>query len=133
MENMLEDLLHDILKEENILVAVNTGGATIEMRLYRDLPFKVRENWITIGDNDGPCHMHINKDEVKEVRFVKEKKENRTSYSIRLMNAKGERLVAAFFTKMQDENGNPVKERVERYENIFRKYGSKEVIPLQTS
>jgi putative heme iron utilization protein len=130
---MLEDLLHDILKEEDILVAVSTGGATIEMRLYSDLPFKVSDKWITIGDNDGPCHMHINKDEVKEVRFVKERKENRTSYSIRLMNAKSERLVAAFFTKMQDENGDPVKERVERYENIFRKYGSKEVITLQTS
>jgi putative heme iron utilization protein len=127
---MLEDLLRDILKEENVLISVNTGGTVIEMRAG-DLPFHVTENWITIGDNDGPCHMHINKNEVKEVRFVKEKKESRTSYSIRLLNARGERLVGIFFTKMQDEYGNPVRERVERYENIFRKYGSREVIAMQ--
>jgi putative heme iron utilization protein len=128
---MLEDLLRDILKEENVLISVNTGGAVIEMRVTKDLPFRVTENWITIGDNDGPCHMHINKNEVKEVRFVKEKKESRTSYSIRLLNGRGERLVGIFFTKMQDEHGNPVKERTERYESIFRKYGSREVIALQ--
>ncbi|MFQ5941219.1 MAG: ChuX/HutX family heme-like substrate-binding protein [Nitrososphaerales archaeon] len=132
---MLEDLLKDILKEENVLMSVNASGAVIEMRVNNnnDMPFRVRENWITIGDNNGPCHMHINKNEVKEVRFVKEKKETRTSYSIRLLNAKGERLVAAFFTKMSDQNGNPVKERVERYENIFKKYGSREVITLQSN
>lgn len=130
MENMLEDLLNDILKEENVLVSINVGGAIIEMRVNKDLQYRTRENWITIGDNDGPCHMHINKNEVKEIRFVRGKKETKTSYSIRLMNAKDERLIAVFFTRMQDENGNPVKERIERYEYIFKKYGSKEVIPL---
>lgn len=127
---MLEELLSDIIKQENVLMTVNAGGAVIEMRANPDLPFKVSNNWITIGDNDGPCHMHINKDEVREVRFVKEQKENRISYSIRLMNGKGERLLGIFFTKIQDENGNMIKERVEKYENIFKKYGSKEVIPL---
>lgn len=127
---MLEDLLRDILKEENVLISVNAGGAVIEMRTG-DLPFHITENWITIGNNDGPCHMRINKNEVKEVRFVKEEKETRTSYSIRLMNGRGERLVGIFFTRMQDESGNPVRERIERYEGIFRKYGSREVIALQ--
>lgn len=127
---MLEDLLKDILKEEHVLMSVNTGGVVIEMRINNNLSFRVKDSWITIGDNDDPCHMHINKDEVKEVRFVREQKRNRTSYSIRLMNSKGDRLVAAFFTKMYDENGNPVKERLERYESIFKKYGAREVIPL---
>jgi len=131
MEDMLEDLIRDILNEENMLLSVSTGGAVIEMRINNDLPFKVRENWMTIGDNNGPCHMHINKKEVKEVRFIKEEKQNRISYSIRLMNTRGDRLIAAFFTKMYDDNGSPVKERIERYESIFKKYGSKEVIPLQ--
>lgn len=127
---MLEDLLKDILEEENVLMTVNAGGAVIEMRLTKGMPFRVRENWITIGDDNGPCHMHINKSEVMEVRFVKEDKQTRISYSIRLLNANGERLVAAFFTRMYGKNGNPLKERIERYENIFKKYGSKEVIPV---
>ena len=128
---MLEDLLRDIVKEENVLMSVNTGGAIIEMRTNKDLPFRVNENWITIGDDQGPCHMHINKNEVNEVRFVKEDRQTRTSYSIRLLNAKGERVLAAFFTKMQDDNGRPIREKVERYEQIFKKYGSKEVILLK--
>jgi len=128
---VLEELLKDILNEDNVLMSVNTGGAIIEMRVSKDLPFGVRENWITIGDDQGPCHMHINKNEIKEVRFVKEDKETRVSYSIRLLNAKGERVLAAFFTKMYDESGNPVQERINRYEQIFKKYGSREVIALQ--
>ncbi len=127
---MLIDLLKDIVNEENVLMSVNTGGAIIEMRVSKDLPFRVRENWITIGDDQGQCHMHINMKEINEVRFVKEEKQDRTSYSIRLLNAKGERVLAAFFTKMQDDNGNAIKERVERYEQIFKKYGARETIRL---
>lgn len=128
---MLEDLLRDIIKEENVLVSVNTGGAIIEMRSSKDLPFRVNENWMTIGDDEGPCHMHVNKNEINEIRFVKEDKQTRISYSIRLLNANGERVLAAFFTKMQDESGRPIRERVERYEQIFKKYGSREVISLK--
>jgi len=128
---MLEDLLRDIVKEENVLISLNTGGAIIEMRVSKELPFRVSENWITIGDDHGPCHMHINKNEIKEVKFVKEDKETRVSYSIRLLNAKGERILAAFFTKMYDDSGNPVQERINRYEQIFKKYGSREAIALQ--
>ncbi len=127
---MLEDLLRDIIKVENVLVSINTGGAVIEMRVSKDLPFRVRENWITIGDAQGPCHMHINKNEIGEVMFVKEDKQTRTSYSIRLMNSRGERVLAAFFTKMQDDDGGPVREKVDRYEQIFRKYGSRKIIQL---
>lgn len=127
---MLEDLLRDILNEENLLMSVNTGGAIIEMRISKELPFKVSENWITIGDDQGPCHMHINRKEVNEVRFVKEDKQTRISYSIRLLNAKGERVLAAFFTKMYDDNGKPIKEKVDRYEQLFKKYGSRETIQL---
>ncbi|MFQ5969577.1 MAG: hypothetical protein ACE5J2_03660 [Nitrososphaerales archaeon] len=128
---MLEDLLRDILNEDNVLMSVNTGGAIIEMRVRKGLQFRVKENWITIGDDQGPCHMHVNKNEIKEVRFVKEDKETRVSYSIRLLNAKRERIVAAFFTKMYDDSGNPVHKRIQRYEQIFKKYGSRQVIPLQ--
>jgi putative heme iron utilization protein len=127
---MLEDLLKEILREENVILSVNAGGAIIEMRVNNNLPFRVSQDWITIGDNDAPCHMHINKSDVKEVRFVKEEKRNRTSYSIRLLNAKGERLVGAFFTMMYDDNGHLIKERVDRYDTIFRRYGSRESIPL---
>ncbi len=127
---MLIDLLRDIVNEENVLVSVNTGGAIIEMRIIKDLPFLVRENWITIGDDQGQSHMHVNKSEINEVRFVKEEKQNRTHYSIRLLNAKGERVLAAFFTKMQDDDGKPIKERVERYEQLFKKYGSRETVRL---
>ncbi len=127
---MLVDLLRDIVKEENVIVSVNTGGAIIEMRVNKDLPFRVRENWITIGDDQGQCHMHINRSEINEAKFVKEEKQNRTSYSIRLLNAKGDRVLAVFFTKMQDGDGNPIRERVERYEQIFKKYGSRETIQL---
>jgi len=127
---MLIDLLRDIVNEENVLVSVNIGGAIIEMRVSKDLPFRVNENWITIGDDQGQCHMHINKNEICEARFVTEERQNKISYTLSLHDALPICVLAAFFTKMQDDDGNPIRERVERYEQIFKKYGSRETIRL---
>jgi hypothetical protein len=36
------------------------------------LPFRIRDKWATIGDDNRPWHVHLNMDEVVEARFVKE-------------------------------------------------------------
>ena len=124
---MLKDLLSDLIQIENILFIVRTGGAITEMR-SNSLNLRQKENWITMGDNDGPCHMHVDQSTISTAQFVKEQKENRTSYSIRFFDKQGEKMLSAVFSKMNDDNMNPRPDRIKIYDELFKKYGSKETI-----
>lgn len=124
---MLNELLSDISKINDILFIVRTGGAIIEMR-SNSLKLRQKDNWITIGDNDGPCHMHLDSSTVSKAQFVKEQKEDRTSYSIRFFDKDGQKLMSAVFSKMYDEKMNIRPDRKKLYDDLFQKYGSKETI-----
>ena len=106
-DRMLKDLLADIVSVDDILLVVKSNGATSEMR-SNSLSIRQKDQWITIGDNDGPCHMHVNQDMIKNAEFVMEEKPERTSFSVRFFDDNNERVLACFFTKMYDENKNLV-------------------------
>ena len=56
---MLKELLADIISVDDVLLVVKSNGATSEMR-SNSLSIRQKDQWITIGDNDGPCDMHVN-------------------------------------------------------------------------
>lgn len=120
---MLEEILSDILKVEDVLFVVKGGGVVSEIR-SNSLGIRQKDQWITIGENDGPCHMHINSDSIKKAKFVTEKKPERTSFSVRFFDDKDERILGAFFTKMYDENKNLKADRKKLYDDLNSKYGS---------
>ena len=120
---MLYEILSDILSVDNVLFVVRNEVSICEIR-SNSLKIKQKENWLTIGDNDGPAHMHINSDLVKSAEFIKEKKPERTSYSVRFYDKTGNRILAAFFTKMYDEDKNLDLERAKIYEKLNEKFGS---------
>jgi len=120
---MLQDILSDLLKIEDILFVVKSEGAVSEIR-SNSLGIRQKEKWITIGDNDGPCHMHINEETIKKAQFITEEKPERTSFSVRFFNDKDERVIGAFFTKMYDENKNLKLERKKLYDDLLQKYNS---------
>ena len=126
-------LISDILEQEDILLSVNSGSGSIaEARVEKGLPFRIREKWATIGDEDRPWHIHLNMDEVVQARFVKESRsDGRQSYSIRFFDSKGNLSMRANFTKMYDSNGNLIKEKVAKFEEIYTKYGTKELLSLR--
>ena len=120
---MLQDILSDLLKIEDILFVIKSEGAVSEIR-SNSLGIRQKEKWITIGDNDGPCHMHINEETIKKAQFITEEKPERTSFSVRFFNDKDERVIGAFFTKMYDENKNLKLERKKLYDDLLQKYNS---------
>ena len=124
---MLKDLLSDIIKIDDILVIVRNDGAIIEMR-SNSLNIRQKEKWISIGDNDGPCHMHIDSSLITEARFVQEKRTDRTSYSIRFFDKDGEKRFSTVFAKMYDEKLNLNPQRKKLYDDLFEKYGSQQTI-----
>lgn len=121
---MLLDLLSDILNVSDVLLIIKNGAAVSEIR-SNSLGIKQKEKWITIGDNDGPAHMHLNSELVSYAKFVKEEKPERTSFSVRLFDKNDNRILGAFFTKMYDENKNLLRDRVNLYDQLQQKHGSK--------
>ncbi len=121
---LLLELLSDIVKIDDILLIVKNDGAVSEVR-SNSLSIRQKEKWITIGDNDGPAHMHIDSELIKSAEFVQEEKPERTSFSVRFFNKNGERVLAAFFTKMYDESKTLISERKKVYDELNQKYSSK--------
>ena len=121
---MLFELLSDIIKVDDVLLITKNIGATCEIR-SNSLTIRQKEKWVTIGDNDGPAHMHINSEMIKSAEFVKEQRPDRISFSIRFFDINNDRLVAAFFTKMYDESKNLVIDREKLYNSLNQKYSSK--------
>ena len=130
---MLKELLSDIIIVDDILLVVKSNGATSEMR-SNSLNIRQKDQWITIGDNDGPCHMHINPYMIKHAEFVMEEKPERVSFSVRFFDDSNERVLGCFFTKMYDENKNLKIERKKLYDGLLEKYGQKiEIKKLMSS
>jgi putative heme iron utilization protein len=126
-------LISDILSQQDILLSINSGSSISEAKVEKGLPFRIREKWATIGDENRPWHIHLNMDEVVEARFVKEpRSDGRQSYSIRFYDSKGNLSMRANFTGMYDSNGNLVKEKVARFDEMYTKYGSKELVSLRS-
>jgi putative heme iron utilization protein len=124
-------LISDILSQQDILLSVNSGSSIAEARVEKTLPFRIREKWVTIGDENRPWHIHLNMKEVVQVRFVKEpRSDGRQSYSIRFFDSNGNLSMRANFTKMYDSDGNLVKEKAAKFDEIYTKYGSKESLSL---
>ncbi len=120
---MLKDILSDLVKIDDILFVIRSNGATSEIR-SNSLSIRQKDQWITLGDNDGPAHMHVNSELIKNAKFVVAEKPERTSFSLQFFDDSGERVLAGFFTKMYDENKNLNDSRKKFYDSLFEKYGS---------
>ena len=121
---LLLELLSDLVKIDDILFIIRNGSAISEVR-SNSLSIRQKEKWITIVDNDGPAHMHIDSELIKSAEFVQEEKPERTSFSVRFFDKNGERVLAAFFTKMYDESKTLISERKKVYDELNQKYSSK--------
>jgi putative heme iron utilization protein len=125
------ELFSEILAQENILLSVNSGSGICEARIEKGLPFRIREKWATIGDESRPWHIHLNMEEVKEARFVRETRaDGRNSYSIRFIDSKGNLAMRANFIGLYDSAGNLKKDMIDKYDGIRRKFGGKDSLLL---
>jgi putative heme iron utilization protein len=112
------------VKIDNILLIIKNAGAVSEIR-SNSLSIKQKEKWITIGDNDGPAHMHINAELIQNAEFIEEQKPERTSFSVQFFDKDGIRILGAFFTKMYDQSNALDTQRKQNYDNLRQKYSSK--------
>jgi putative heme iron utilization protein len=116
-------VLSDLVKINDVLFILKNNAAISEIK-SNSLNIRQKEKWITIGDNDGPAHMHINSESIKSAKFVQEQKSGRISFSIRFFDETGDRILAAFFTKMYDESKKLISERKNDFDQLNQKYAS---------
>ena len=132
LNSAVVELFAEILAQKNILLSVNSGNGICEARVEEGLTFRIREKWATIGDESRPWHIHLNMEEVKEARFVKEaRSDGRQSYSIRFFDSNGNLAMRANFIGMYDQDGNLIKDKIDRYDKIHRKFGMKDPLLLK--
>lgn len=117
-------MLSDLVKIDDVLLIIKNNGATSEIR-SNSLGVRQKEKWITIGDNAGPAHLHVNSELIKRAEFVQEEKPGKISFSVRFFDEGGERILAAFFTKMYDDSAQLVAERKKLYDQLNQKFTSK--------
>ena len=118
---LLFELLSDIVKIDDILLIIKNNGVTGEIKAH-SLCVTQKDKWITIGENSGPAHMHLNSELVRSAEFIQEEKPNRTSFSVRFFDEDGRRVLAAFFTKMYDDSKQLIPERKDAYDKLSQKF-----------
>ena len=120
---MLLELLSDLVQIDDVIFITKNEGATSEVRSI--LSIRKKEKWITIGDNDGPAHVHINSELIKSAEFIQEEKPERISFSTKFFSKNGDIILAAFFTKMYDGTKIIIPERKKIYDELSKKYSFK--------
>ena len=126
---VIKELVSDILKIENIMFSISSGSGICEVKCEKDLPVRVSDKWLTIGNEVKPWHIHLNLENVTMAKFViEERQSGMNGYSIRFFDSQGNIIMRANFVKMYDGNGNLISKKYERYDELFTKYGDKETI-----
>ena len=126
-----EDLIKDILSLNNIMLSVRSQGAVAELRIDRNTPFRIKDQYATIGDEKGQWHAHINIYETKVAKFVSEQKENgRKRYSLRFFNSDDGLIFRVNFLKMYDHENAIIQESLSQYEKFYTKYGQRDTLLL---
>jgi len=126
---LINKLVSDLLDIDDIMLSVNSGSGICEVRPERGLPVRIKDKWMTIGNENKSWHIHLNLDNVKTAKFVTEIRESgMNGYSVRFLDSNGNIAMRANFVKMYDENGNLRSTNLSRYDELFTKYGKKQVI-----
>jgi len=126
---VIKELVSDILKIENIMFSISSGSGICEVKCEKDLPVRVSDKWLTIGNDNKPWHIHLNLENATKAKFViEERQSGMNGYSIRFFDSQGNIIMRANFVKMYDGNGNLISKKYERYDELFTKYGNKETI-----
>jgi hypothetical protein len=126
------DVMKDILLLDNIMLSVRSEGAVAELRLDKNTPLRLSGQYVTIGDEKGQWHAHININEANEARFVIEQKENdRKSFSLRFFNSNNSLILRVNFLKMYTPENVIIQESLAQYESFFKKYGGNETLRLE--
>jgi len=126
-----EKIIKDLLLLDNIMLSVRSQGAVAELKVDQNTPFRIKDQYATIGDEKGQWHAHINIFDTKVAKFVIEQGENgRKSYSLRFFNIDDGLILRVNFLNMYSPENAIMQESLSQYEKFYTKCGQKETLLL---
>ena len=126
---VIKELVSDILKIENIMFSISSGSGICEVKCEKDLPVRVSDKWLTIGNEVKPWHIHLNLENVTMAKFViEERQSGMNGYSIRFYDSQGNIIMRANFVKMYDGDHILIPKKYDKFNQLFIKYGHKEIV-----
>src|SRR6187397_1990855 len=127
--DLIKELVTDILDIDNIMFSVNSGSGICEVKSERGLPLRVKDKWLTIGNDDKPWHIHLNLENVTMAKFViEERQSGMNGYSIRFYDSQGNIIMRANFVKMYDDDHTLIPKKYDKFNELFIKYGNTEIV-----
>jgi len=127
--DLIKELVSDILDIDNIMFSVNSGSGICEVKSERGLPVRVKDKWLTIGNDDKPWHIHLNLENVTMAKFViEERQSGMNGYSIRFYDSQGNIIMRANFVKMYDDDHTLIPKKYDKFNELFIKYGNTEIV-----
>ena len=126
---VIKELVSDILKIENIMFSISSGSGICEVKCEKDLPVRVSDKWLTIGNEVKPWHIHLNLENVTMAKFViEERQSGMNGYSIRFYDSQGNIIMRANFVNMYDDDHILIPKKYDKYNELFIKYGNTEIV-----
>ncbi|MBI2370052.1 MAG: hypothetical protein HYV08_07425 [Deltaproteobacteria bacterium] len=121
----VEELLREIVGCPDMILVVGGEHAVSEGMLEAGAAkWSTGEGWANVEAPGWHIHLHLAR--VAQVRFVEEPSAclgGRTSYSIRLADARGEALLRIYFNNLYDEAGALRPERRALLDDLQRRFG----------
>ncbi|MGE0242352.1 MAG: hypothetical protein AB7F53_00475 [Nitrososphaeraceae archaeon] len=133
LSKTFENLISDILLQSDIIFSIKNAGGICEARLQENMKFKIKDQWATIGDEHSPWHIHINLNYVATAKFIREfnTSHNRESFSIRFFDSNENLILRANFSKMYDNSGTIIPNKIVKFQHLLEKYGKNEILEFK--
>ena len=130
----LARLIDELVRLEQMLVVIDSGGAVAEMHASSMKPTEFDGKWAMIEAQD--WHIHLNLETVKGVQFVENSDHGHEAmpkvYYVRLSDARGGTLLRFYFPNpWLDDDEKPAEfqpERVRFFEDFCGRYAGREGI-----
>lgn len=127
---LITKLLRDALSFDKSVFTISNGPSVCEAKSDKNYPITVNEQWVTIGNEKKPWHIHLDLTTISEAKFIEEPGCVGQSYSLRLFDSDGTCIARIYFSDSNDKDGKILVKREAKYRKMISQYNDTTHIKL---
>ncbi len=127
-KNLKEKLFQDLAETPDVLFAMGERGVYVTecFQLQPNGEFRFSDGWLTIETKN--WHVHINASNIAKAQFLRDEDQGKIKRTIHFLDSNEKALVRVYFRNLYGEDGKPNQNRVQLFEDLYKKYGSTETV-----